>query len=125
MENLAPKVKNVTKLAVDAAGGKLYWTEKTGERTGRIQRVNLDGNPNVQLVKNLTSVPLDITLDAANGKIYLANVWGKVQRLNVDGSNFQPNLINREIVSYGALYQVMLEYRFDSDSVRHTPHISL
>ena len=93
VENLAPKVKNVTKLAVDAAGGKLYWTEKTGERTGRIQRANLDGNPNVQLVKNLTSVPLDIALDAANGKIYLANAWGKVQRLNVDGSNFQPNLI--------------------------------
>ena len=46
----------------------------------------------MQLVKNLTSVPQNITLDAA-GQIYLTNAWGKIQRLNVDGSNFQPNLI--------------------------------
>ena len=37
--------------------------------------------------------PQGITLDAAAGKIYVTNAWGKVQRLNIDGSNFQPNLI--------------------------------
>ena len=47
----------------------------------------------MRLVKNLTSVPHGIALDAANGKIYVTNAWGKIQRLNVDGSNFQPNLI--------------------------------
>ena len=31
----------------------------------------------------------------------------------------------RRVGSDGALYQVMLEYRFDSDSVRHTPYILL
>ena len=93
VENIVPHVRNVTSLAVDAAGGKLYWTEKTGERTGRIRRANLNGNPNVQLVKNLTSVPYGIALDPANGKMYLTNAWGKIQRMNVDGSNFQPNLI--------------------------------
>ena len=92
VENLAPNVKNVTGIAVDAAGEKLYWTERTGERTGRIRRANLNGT-NVQLVKNLTSVPHSLALDATNGKVYVTNAWGKVQRLNVDGSNFQPNLI--------------------------------
>ena len=92
VENLVPSVRNATGLAIDVAGGKLYWTEKTGDSTGRIRRANLDGR-NVQLVKNLTSVPHGIALDAANGKIYLTNAWGKIQRLNVDGSNFQPNLI--------------------------------
>ena len=92
VENLVPSVRNATGLAIDVAGGKLYWTEKTGESTGRIRRANLDGR-NVQLVKNLTSVPQGIALDAAGGKIYLTNAWGKIQRLNVDGSNFQPNLI--------------------------------
>ena len=87
-----PSVRNATGLAIDVAGGKLYWTEKTGDSTGRIRRANLDGR-NVQLVKNLTSVPQGIALDAANGKIYVTNAWGKIQRLNVDGSNFQPNLI--------------------------------
>ena len=92
VENLVPGVRNATGLAIDVAGGKLYWTERTGDSTGRIRRANLDGR-NVQLVKNLTSVPQGIALDAANGKIYVTNAWGKIQRLNVDGSNFQPNLI--------------------------------
>ena len=92
VENLVQNVRNATSLAVDAENQKVYWTEKTGNTTGRIRRANLDGT-NVQLVKNLTSVPLSVALDAAGGKIYLTNGWGKVQRLNVDGSNFQPNLI--------------------------------
>ena len=92
VENLVPSVRNATSLAMDVAGSKLYWTERTGDSTGRIRRANLDGR-NVQLVKNLTSAPHSIVLDAAGGKIYLTNAWGKVQRLNVDGSNFQPNLI--------------------------------
>ena len=92
VENLVPSVRNATGLAMDVAGSKLYWTERTGDSTGRIRRANLDGR-NVRLVKNLTSVPHGIALDAANGKIYVTNAWGKVQRLDVDGSNFQPNLI--------------------------------
>ena len=92
VESLLPSVQNATSLAVDRADEKLYWTEKTSDRTGRIRRANLDGR-NVQLVKNLTSLPLDIALDTTNGTLYLTNAWGKVQRLNVDGSNFQPNLI--------------------------------
>ena len=92
VENLVPSVRNATGLAIDVAGSKLYWTERTGDSTGRIRRANLDGR-NVRLVKNLTSVPHGIALDAANGKIYVTNAWGKIQRLNVDGSNFQPNLI--------------------------------
>ena len=92
VENLLPNVQNATSLAVDVAGGKLYWAEKTGDRTGRIRRVNLDGL-NVKLIKDLTSVPLDIALDTVGGKLYLTNSWGKIQRLNVDGSNLQSNLI--------------------------------
>ena len=91
VENLAPSVRKATGLTLDVVNDKLYWTEKT-HRSGKIRSANLDGT-NVRLVKDLTSVPLDITLDAANGKLYLTNAWGKVQRLNVDGSRFQPNLI--------------------------------
>ena len=92
VENLVPTVKNATGLAVDMAGGNLYWTEKTSDRTGRIRGASLDGT-NVRLVKNLTSVPLNIAFDPSDDKIYLTNTWGKIQRLNVDGSNFQPNFI--------------------------------
>ena len=92
MENLVPNVRNVTSHAVDVVNEMLYWTEKTSNTTGRIRRANLDGTK-VQLVKDLTSAPHSIALDTAAGKIYITNAWGKIQRLNVDGSNFQPNLI--------------------------------
>ena len=92
IKNLVPNVRNSISLAVDVSNEKVYWTEKTGNRTGRIRRANLDGS-NVQLVKDLTSIPQGIAIDAAEGKIYLTNGWGKVQRLNIDGSNFEPNLI--------------------------------
>ena len=92
VENLLPNVRNVTSLAVDAGGGKLYWTEKTSDYTGRIRSANMDGT-NVELVKDLTSVPLYLTLDPTSGKLYLINAYGKLQRLNVNGSDFQTDLI--------------------------------
>ena len=91
-EVLVPSVRNAISLAVDMAGGSLYWTEKTSDRTGKIRRANLDGT-NVQLVKDLTSVPHSIAIDTTNNKLYLTNSWGKIQRINFDGSNFEPNLI--------------------------------
>ena len=33
VENLVPNVRNATGLAIDVAGGKLYWTERTGDST--------------------------------------------------------------------------------------------
>ena len=92
VEDLVPDVRNATSLAVDAIGEKLYWTEKTNRRSGKIRRANLDGT-DVELIKALTSVPLEITVDAVGGKVYWTNSRGRVQRLNVDGSDFKPNLI--------------------------------
>ena len=92
VKNLVPSVQNVTSLAVDMGAEKLYWTEKMSDRTGKIRRVNLDGT-NVQFIKNLTSVPHSIAIDTGNDKLYLTNSWGKIQRINFDGSGFEPNLI--------------------------------
>ena len=91
-ENIVPNVQNATGIAMNAAQKKVYWIEKTGERSGNIRRANLDGS-NVQLVKELTSVPRELTLDTVENKLYLTNAWGKIQRMNFDGSGFQPNLI--------------------------------
>ena len=91
-KNFVLNVRNATCIAVHAAQKKVYWIEKIGERSGKIRRANLDGS-NVQLVKELTSVPRQLTLDTVQNKLYLTNSWGKIQRMNVDGSGFQPNLI--------------------------------
>ena len=85
VENLVPGVRNATDLAMDVAGGKLYWTERTGDSTGRIRRANLDGT-NVQLVKELKSVPHGIALDAAGRKLYWTASSGKIKRANLNGS---------------------------------------
>ena len=79
-------------IALDVAGGKVYWTEQTGENTGRVRRADLDGS-NVELVKELNNVPQGIAVDPSNGKLYLTNSRGKVQRFNLDGSNFEWNFI--------------------------------
>ena len=92
VENLLPSTQKATHLAVDTAKGKLYWTEKTGKTRGKIRSADLNGL-NEQLVKKLTSVPLDLALDAVGGQLYLTNSRGRIQRLNVDGSGFHPNLI--------------------------------
>ena len=92
VQRLVPSVQNARGIVVDAAGDKIYWIEKTGNRSGRIRSANLDGT-NARLVKELTSVPMGIALNTSDKKLYLTNAWGKVQSLGVDGKNFQPNLV--------------------------------
>jgi len=70
-------------LALDVAGGKMYWT--TG--AGRIQRANLDGSNIEDLVTGL-DFPFDLALDVAEGKMYWRNA-GRIQCANLDGSNIE------------------------------------
>ena len=76
VSSLVPTVQNATGVVVDMAGGKIYWTEQTSSKTGRIRRADLNGT-NVQLVKELTSVPRGLAIDTSNNKLYLANAWVK------------------------------------------------
>ena len=92
VQRLVPSVQNATGIAVDAAGDKIYWIEKTGDRSGRIRSADLNGR-NAVLVAELTSVPMGIAVDAANGKLYITNGWGRVQRFDVDGRNFRGNFV--------------------------------
>ena len=80
-------------VVVDTAGGKLYYIEQTSERSGALHTANLDGDPNAQVVKTLTAAPNGLAVDTANGKLYLSNGWGKIQRMNLDGSQYETNFI--------------------------------
>ena len=77
---------------MDAAGGRIYWTEQTSGTTGKLQSANLNGG-NVRLVASLTSAPMGIAVDVSNKRLYITNGWGKVQRFDVDGRNFRSDLI--------------------------------
>ena len=91
VEPFVSGVQNATAVAVDAAGGKIYWTEQTSKTRGKIRSANLNGT-NVRLVKELTSVPMGIALNATQGKLYITNSWGKVQSLDVNGGDFRSHV---------------------------------
>ena len=92
IRNFVPSVENVKGIALDVTNNKIYWTEQTSNRSGRLRRANING-ANIELVTNLKSVPHGLTIDTVNKKLYLTNSWGKVQRLNFDGTGFQPDLV--------------------------------
>ncbi len=91
VENAALGIQDIMALALDS-DGKLYWTEQTDSRRGNIGSAYLNGS-NVRVVKELFSLPRDLAIDTANGKIYATNAKGRIQRFNVNGSNFEANFI--------------------------------
>ena len=100
VQRLVQSVQNAAGIAVDAAAGKIYWIEKINNRSGRIRAANLDGT-NVRLVASLTSAPIGIAVDVSNKRLYITNGWGKVQRFDVDGRNFQADMITGLSVPQG------------------------
>ena len=82
----APSVDNVMNIAI--GGGKVYWTEQTGERRGTINSANLDGTSVTELT-SILSVPMGIAVDATGSKLYWTNARGRIQRANLDGSGIQ------------------------------------
>ena len=71
-------------IALDMAGGKIYWTG-----TGKIQRADLNGS-NVEDLFTGLDYPYGIALDMAGGKIYWTD-WdsGKIQCADFNGSNVE------------------------------------
>ena len=96
--------QNANGLALDIAGGKMYWTEgyNTNNPEG-IWQANLDGSGRQKIISSAVD-PFGIALDLVNGKIY----WGQtsptnqIRRANLDGTgdvglisvgNLSPNSI--------------------------------
>ena len=85
-------VDNPRGLALDVAGGKMYWTDRN---LGTIQRANLDGSDVEDLVTPATSGLAHsrrdgLALDVGAGKMYWTErAPGRVQRANLDGSEIE------------------------------------
>ena len=76
-------------VAVDAAAGKVYWTNMNeGTPNGSIQRANLDGSQVEYLVpRGGTHTPKQMQLDLVHRKAYWSDRDGfKIQRCNLDGT---------------------------------------
>ena len=92
VERFAPSVDNALNLAV--GGGKVYWTEKTGDSSGTVNSANLDGSGVKEVAATRFSVPLGIAVDTANKHLYWTNSSGKIKRANLDGRQGQNVLQN-------------------------------
>ena len=85
----------VTGLAMDIAENKLYWTEQqTDKQIGSIWSGDLNDR-NARKLQSITAVPKGIVVDAKNDRLYWTNDRGKIQSINVNGSNFKGNFIER------------------------------
>ena len=74
-------------IALDASGGKVYWTDRRGLK---IRRANLDGSQIEDIVTTGLKTPIEIAVDVSAGKMYWIDFGtGKVQRANLDGSQIE------------------------------------
>ncbi|MEO6096111.1 MAG: hypothetical protein ABIW76_10600 [Fibrobacteria bacterium] len=75
-------------VAVDKAGGKVYWTNMGSGGKGSLQRADLDGSHVEYVVpKGGTNFGKQMQVDVAHGKAYWSDREGlKIQRCNLDGS---------------------------------------
>ncbi len=72
-------------IAVDSAGGKMYWADQDANR---ISRANLDGSGIETLVTGIT--PSKLALDRLSGKLYWVDVNTiTIQRANLDGTGVE------------------------------------
>ena len=76
--------------------GKLYWTHELFDdrpACGTILRSNFEPElvelTSEELAVLTHAVPLDITVDTTNGKLYWTTSRGNIQHANIDGSNIQ------------------------------------
>ena len=81
-------------LALDVAGGKVYWSDRgdvKGENINpKIMRVIFDGSELETIVSGDLMSPVGIAVDAAGGKVYFADRYANnIKRANLDGSDVE------------------------------------
>jgi len=113
-------------VAVDAAAGKLYWSDLHNENT--IKRANLDGSEVETLLPEAGS-PGALALDLPAGKIYWSQKYGPgiVMRADLDGSNVE-TIVPGEDRSRGMaldLHAGKLYWTINEDSLREIRRANL
>ena len=86
VEEFGSGVEGAMNIAV--GGGKVYWTEMTGESSGTINSAKLDGS-DVKELKKIKAVPMGIAVDTAGDKLYWTNSRGRIQSADLDGSGIE------------------------------------
>jgi sugar lactone lactonase YvrE len=96
LETLVPTGMTTTpkQLALDVAGGKVYWSDRgdVGDQNvnPKVMRSNLDGSSLETIVSSDLMSPVGIALDTPNGKVYFTDRYANdIKRANLDGSDVE------------------------------------
>jgi|GEM_PF-254023 len=82
-------------LAYNPDDGKIYYSDFENDDDGKIWRVNIDGSGREAIVTGIT-IPYNIALDRAHGRIYWADDVGNISRANLDGSDVVTGVVHNE-----------------------------
>jgi len=103
IETIVPLGMTTTpkQLALDVAGGKVYWSDRgdVGDKNvnPKIMRSNLDGSSLETIVSSELMSPVGIALDTANGKVFFTDRYANdIKRANLDGSDVEVVVQNTE-----------------------------
>ena len=83
IRNISTGTDTAGSLAI--GGGKVYWTEMTGESGGTVNSANLNGTGAKQLA-SILATPMGIAVDGSRSKLYWGNSRGRIQSANLNGS---------------------------------------
>ncbi len=93
-------VPTITSLAIDAHGGRVYWTTRirsidifSSHRT-EIRSANLDGSDGQQVIELFPNGLLDIAIDPVGKNLYVTNTNGEILRMRLNGTNFADLITN-------------------------------
>ena len=75
---------------IAVADGKIYWTEQQNRNrgSGKIHRANLNGT-NIETLATPLGTPTGIAVDTVGGKVYWANSFGGIQRMDINGGEIE------------------------------------
>jgi hypothetical protein len=105
LETLVTDQASVDAIALDIAGGKMYWSVPGN---GVIRRANLDGSGIEDLITDLGMCPFGLALHLGLGKMYwISRCFLKIQRANLDGSGIE-DLVTTDVTPMTGPWRIAL-----------------
>ena len=86
IQNVAKDLESIGGLAI--SGNRIYWTEITGENSGKLSRANLNGS-NSRTLAELQHVPCCIAVDPVGSHLYWTDTDGNIRRSNLNGQDVE------------------------------------
>ena len=86
VQNVANGLESIGGIAI--AGNTIYWTEITGEDSGKLSRANLNGS-NARMLAELQHVPCCIAVDPVGSKLYWTDADGNIRSSDLNGEDVQ------------------------------------